>query len=474
MKHTPHFLRQLQWKLTLSYTFITTGAVLLIEVLTIAIVLSYFLFNQSSILETSLETQARQAIPYFVHTPPDRAVLTKWLHITTLATPVNPDFLCIVDTSGQVLSTIGKDAPMLDSRLQSQVSPTIAIQVQKILRGEHAVVTIPVKQNVVLIIAPIQEGQQRPVGALVTQTAPLNLLDAISTSGRLLPIAGINILLLTILIGITGATFGFFTARGFTRRFKRLSLAADHWSHGDFSILVEDESKDEVGQLARRLNLMAEQLQRLLRTQQQLATLEERNRLARDLHDSVKQQIFSVAMQIGTLRVLLTRDGEKALQRLNEMENTIRSAQQELTALIRELRPAALNGKDLKEALQELATRWSNQTWIAASVVVEGASELAPIVEDALFRLLQEALSNVARHSNATEVQINLSCTTENVTLLLSDNGQGFDVAKAEGRGVGLLSMRERVQALGGTIQIESKAGQGTQIRISCPPVLNK
>ncbi|HEY4383253.1 MAG TPA: histidine kinase, partial [Ktedonobacteraceae bacterium] len=479
MKHIAHVLRQLQWKLTFSYTVITCVAVLLIELLTVLVVLGYFLFNQSSVLAGSLQVQATQAIPYFVHNTPDRAALTKWLRIMASAAPGATDldqrgFLCVVDHQGRVVAALGKNAPPLDGALQA---PYLAAPMQEILRGERTVVTMQEKNGLMLVIAPIQEAQKQPIGALITQTTPLNVIEVVASSGRLLPIVVVNVLLLTLLVGIMGSIFGFLTARGFTRRFKRLSFVADHWSRGDFSVLAWDESRDELGQLARNLNLMAEQLQRLLQTQQQLATLEERNRLARDLHDSVKQQIFSVAMQIGTLRVLLKRDGEKALLRLDEMERTIRTTQQELTSLIQELRPAALNGKDLGKALQELLTQWASQIWISASVVVEGACDLSPMVEDALFRLLQEALSNVARHSNATEVRVRLSCEGETVTLLLSDNGQGFDVMKKEGHGVGLLSMRERAQAVGGTMKIESEAGTGTQIRICCPahsvPVLN-
>jgi NarL family two-component system sensor histidine kinase LiaS len=233
--------------------------------------------------------------------------------------------------------------------------------------------------------------------------------------------------------------------------------------------MVRDPSGDELGQLSRRLNAMAEELKTLLETRQQLAILEERNRLARDLHDSVKQQVFSLAMQVGALRVLLRRDEDAAERRLNEIERMVRMAQKELASLIHALRPVALEGKDLASALQDFAQQWADQTWISAQVHVEGTETLPHAVEEALFRITQEALSNVARHSNASAVQIQLHCKQESVTLLIADNGQGFNVARAEGRGVGLLSMRERIQVLGGDIQVESAAGKGTEIYVHCP-----
>jgi len=213
---------------------------------------------------------------------------------------------------------------------------------------------------------------------------------------------------------------------------------------------------------------MAEQLQNLRQARQELATLEERNRLARDLHDSVKQQIFAVSMQIGATKVLLKRDVDAAEVRLNEADKLVRQAQQELTSLIRELRPIALEGKGLVAALRELATEWTQQTDIVANLRVEGTQTLPLTIEEALFRVAQEALANVARHSKATLVQMVLTTTDDTVTLSVSDNGQGFDMSRQGHLGVGLLSMQERMEALGGEVQVESAPGKGTRIVAHC------
>jgi NarL family two-component system sensor histidine kinase LiaS len=206
----------------------------------------------------------------------------------------------------------------------------------------------------------------------------------------------------------------------------------------------------------------------LLQARQKLATLEERNRLARDLHDSVKQQIFAVAMQIGATKVLLKRDVDAAEVRLNEAQKLVNQAQQELTSLIRELRPVALEGKGLVAALRELATQWTQQTDIVANLRAEGKQTLPLTLEEGLFRVAQEALANVARHSKATLVQIILTTTGDTVTLSVADNGQGFDTARSEHPGVGLLSMQERMRALGGDVEVESTPGKGTRITAYC------
>ncbi|GCF06997.1 sensor histidine kinase [Dictyobacter arantiisoli] len=493
MQRIKRLFRQLQWKLTFSYTLITIVAILLIEFLTVLVVLGYFLFNQAEIQVSSLRNQATQALPFFVHNSPDQATLAHWLASSgKLVTPQldahTRGFLCVLDIHGRVLASLGDHPPAVASTLtlpSRAVSPT---QLHALLNGEVVAISLSEPEQMQLIVVPIRDGQQRPVGALVAHLEQLNLANVSTSYGRLLSLFGVNILLLTLLVGIVGTFFGFFTARSFTRRFTRLTLAADHWSRGDFSLLVRDASQDEVGQLARRMDRMAEQLQHLMQTRQQLATAEERNRLARDLHDSVKQQIFSVAMQLGSLRVLLKRDTDKALRRLDEIEGVVHQAQQELTALIRELRPGTLADRSLPQALQDMAMRWNQQTWIAIqfelenTVVTEQDREttqnisIASEIEDAFFRIAQEALSNVARHSNATNVQLQLRYSAENISLTIADNGCGFSPARVLARseqkrqgGVGLHSMRERIQELGGHIDIHSAEGKGTRITVACP-----
>jgi len=313
-------------------------------------------------------------------------------------------------------------------------------------------------------------AQGRDLNASDAGTTNVVISDLLTSSGpfqmHLKP--GDTITIVTIIAAIAGSAFGYLTARGLTRRLKRLSVAADRWGRGDFSALTHDASEDELGQVARQLNRMAEQLQNLLQARQELATLEERNRLARDLHDSVKQQIFAVSMQIGATKVLLKRDVDAAEVRLNEADKLVRQAQQELTSLIRELRPIALEGKGLVAALRELAAEWTQQTDIVANLRVEGTQTLPLTIEEALFRVAQEALANVARHSKATLVQMVLTTTDDTVTLSVSDNGQGFDMSRQGHLGVGLLSMQERMEALGGEVQVESAPGKGTRIVLHC------
>jgi NarL family two-component system sensor histidine kinase LiaS len=272
-----------------------------------------------------------------------------------------------------------------------------------------------------------------------------------------------------ILVACIAGVFGFFTARGFTGRLKRLSFAVEHWGQGDFTVLARDRSADELGEMTRRLNQLAAQFQALLRGRQQFASLAERNRLARDLHDSVKQQAFAISMLLSSARSALKSDPSRAETHLDEVDGVVRDLQQELTTLVRALRPTALTEKGLTAAVEDLVSHWSEQTGIATRLTVEGIADLSPAVEEALFRIAQEALTNIARHSHATTVTIALTTEQDAVQLTIDDNGAGFDPNAAVGTGVGLLSLRERTRSVGGTLLIESAVGQGTHITVRAP-----
>jgi NarL family two-component system sensor histidine kinase LiaS len=274
-------------------------------------------------------------------------------------------------------------------------------------------------------------------------------------------------LLFAFIASVFGSIFGILTARGLTQRLRRLTDAATAWSNGDFAASARDPSSDELGQLARDLNRMAERLQLLLRDQQRLAVVEERNRLARELHDAVKQQMFAVTMLVGSAQ-LEVEQGSEAQRILAQAERVSTSAQQEMTALIQALRPAPLTNRDLKSALSVFCDEWSQRYGIACALDVDDALKMDDSAEEQVYRLVQEALSNVAKHSGATRVEIQVAADNGDLALRVRDNGHGFDVAAAEGVGVGLSAMRERVASLGGTFHVSSSVG-GTTIEARAP-----
>lgn len=468
---------RLRGKLTLTYTVTTTMTLILMLLVGVGIALLISSWNINFFALNLIKQEAPQAAPYFIHGSPDRNALASWLQFANNPDAPNkqgpfsfsnPTFITVVDKEGRTITSVGSH-PVPDSTLvQTQLSPQSRVNLTIVLhdvRGETSKI-VSESDGTLLGITPIVGSEGKVEGALVMKIAPPSNLQLIVEFLQFLVVA---LVIITFLAIIVGTISGYITARGITRRLKGLTVAADHWSHGDFSVQARDSSEDELGQTTRQLNSMAEQLQNLLQARQKLATLEERNRLARDLHDSVKQQVFSVALQIGATRLLLRRDVDAAEVRLAEAQKLIKQAQQELTSLIRELRPVALEDKGLPVALRELVTQWAKQTDIVANLLVEGPQQTLPLtVEEALYRVAQEALANVARHSKATLVQMSLEQDDNNVVLSIVDNGQGFDVIRHGHMGVGLLSMQERMKALGGDVHIESNPGKGARIIAQC------
>jgi NarL family two-component system sensor histidine kinase LiaS len=284
---------------------------------------------------------------------------------------------------------------------------------------------------------------------------------------------------------VIGAVIGLAAARSPVRRIQQLVLATTAVAQGDYGKRVEVSRADEIGQLEHHFNHMAEQLAESTAERQilveQNARLAERARISRDLHDSVKQQLFAVAMQVGValsqVEAADTTGGVPAVwmplrEHLVAADTLISQARQDLTELIHQWRPSALQ-EGFAPALRAYAADWCRRYHVALDVHIESEGEAAPrsaTVEEALWYTTREALSNVVRHSQATEVSIRLMSTSEQVTLVIADNGCGFTPeSPAPAAGVGLHSMSERMAPLGGSLAISSSPGTGTRITALCP-----
>ena len=251
-------------------------------------------------------------------------------------------------------------------------------------------------------------------------------------------------------------------------RLGQVSQVTDAWSQGDFSEFIEDPVGDEISHLAVRLNHMAEQLQQFLKRSQEMAVSEERNRLARDLHDSAKQEALAASFHLGTALTLFERDPASAKSHLVEADTLVDSVRVELTDLIHELRPPSMNGTRFDETLNEYIIEWAHQTGIEANLNVDGFIDLPLEIKQAIYRIMQEALANVTKHSSANRVDVTMRFGGSTVEFCLSDDGIGFDTQQ-QYEGMGLDSMRERVESLKGDFSIQSEPEQGTKVCITIP-----
>ena len=498
MNRLKTFFGGLRWKLTLSYTIVTVAAWLVV-VLVLAVPLFVYVLQPTDILnpeywiaslsDGKLTDWARE---FLSQSPPDTLGI-KLLINNVDDTMSSLDLFSIGDTQFVVRTTAELEGGIVDSRglllgattgeladttsstypFRARAYPELDALLEAALAGERdpALISTTRESDGALIVAvPVfddEENPRRVLGAIIIVLKSLPTQRDVPT--YVVRVVGLSLLVFTLAAGVMGTIFGFLTARGLARRFGRLSTAADAWSQGNLTQFVDDPSSDELGRLAQRMNRMAAQLQELLKERQEVAILEERNRLARDLHDSVKQQAFAASAQLGAAGALLDRDLPEARVHLVEAERLVDEVRQELTDLIHQLRPVALEEGGLPAALQDYALAWANQSNIEVSVRVQGEGSAPLEVERILFRIAQEALANVAKHSQARRAEVLLAYDADAMTLTVSDDGQGFDLGEPRS-GLGLRSMRERAEALGGTLTIESALGAGTRVQIRTGP----
>jgi NarL family two-component system sensor histidine kinase LiaS len=482
-----HPLLHLQWKLTFSYTWITVATLVILTLAAIIAGSEAAAANFSQLVVGDLKAHTSELVPYMSATPPDRVGMMQWLRQSgTLTTEVVVStvphasysisldgFTVVVDPHGVVLASRGAGAAPVGIVLERQLPEQARAVLRAALAGqtETGRLLASLSDGTAIAAYPLLGPYGRIEGALVAQTSGMSQPSLLL---RALLVALVLAIPVAILAAVIGTIFGFFVAHGFSQRFKRISFAVDQWGQGNLTVLAKDPSGDELGQLTRHLNRMAEQLQDLLYARRRLAMLEERQRLARDLHDSVKQQVFAISMLVNSAKGLLRSDPGRVQTCLEETDAYVQHVQQELTALVHALRPPKLAEKGLVAAVRELAMQWSQQSGIATQVSVQGEPFPAVMVEATLFRIVQEALANVARHSQATSVEISLKSEQGASRLSIDDNGRGFDRTTAHSKGVGLLSMQERMHSLGGTLLVESSPGKGTHITAFCSDLASK
>jgi two-component system, NarL family, sensor histidine kinase LiaS len=330
--------------------------------------------------------------------------------------------------------------------------------------------------------APVLDRDGTLLGVIYMRMVVLPPLALIFS--QLLPIVLLFSIPWLILSGVLGMLYAWLVGRGFSRRLQSLTSASHALAEGDLGRRVTDGSIDEIGQLGREFNRMAEQLGANLRSLRRLAdenaqlaeragqfaTVEERNRLARELHDSVSQELFSLTMLAAATRRIMEHDPQRAGAQLAEIEQMARHALEETRTLIFALRPVALDDRGLVPALRDLVVALEQRQGLKVDLQIRDERRLPLAVEQDLYRIVQEALANVARHSGERTATVALAFQPNGVELSISDQGQGFDPeAPRRPQAIGLQSMAERARNRGGWCTIQSEPGHGTRVKVHIP-----
>ena len=280
-----------------------------------------------------------------------------------------------------------------------------------------------------------------------------------------------------------GGVLGFLLARTLKRDLTQIGIYAALLARGQYQAPASlVAGTGEARYLFRQLRQMAatwsgqvEALQRLAderahlseRTER-LAVLEERQRLARELHDTVSQELFGLAMLVAATRSLLPEDDTEVRARLRQVEEGARRAQATMRGLIRALRPVELGDKPLSAALDALLTDVRERQGIATAITTTGEREIPPGIEDALFRVAQEAVSNAVRHAHPSHISVLLAAESMGVSLAVEDDGVGFRTDAVEDH-VGFSTMRERTAEIGARLSIMGEPGRGTRVSVRVP-----
>jgi signal transduction histidine kinase len=323
----------------------------------------------------------------------------------------------------------------------------------------------------------------RPSGTVAWATAPITLAPG-KTMGMVylqVPAAaqapgGVSVSPSLIRTGLVvlaaavpaGIAFGLLSTWRLTRRLRRLAASTLDVADGAFERRITVSGTDEVSQLEENFNRMAGRLQASMDAGRQLAEAKERSRIARELHDSISQELFSLSVLAGGLRRALP-PGSHVLPQVETMERTAGDTMREMQSLLLALRPVALDELGLASAIESICGAYRDRLGMEVRCELDSVA-LPPTLEHAILRVCQEALANAVRHAGPTVVEVRLRAGPGQVLLEVADDGHGFDASGPEpGSGLGLRAMRDRVAEQGGQLTVDSAPGAGTAVRASFP-----
>jgi signal transduction histidine kinase len=287
----------------------------------------------------------------------------------------------------------------------------------------------------------------------------------------------ISITLVMVAIGFAAA---FFLTWILTRPITSLVAATQAVSKGDFSRRVPRWANDEIGELATAFNEMTESLAQADQERQErdalraryvsgviVAQEEERKRIARELHDGTGQSLTSLLVGLQNLKN--SWEPTAMIVQIDELRGVVSQTIDEVRNLARQLRPSALDDQGLSSALDNYIADYQKRYTITVDYVANGLTTRLPLeMETSIYRIVQEGLTNIARHAHASRASVLIDRRQDTIRIIVEDDGQGFDPADQR-ENLGLQGIRERAALFSGTLTIESQPGQGTSLFIAIP-----
>ncbi len=300
------------------------------------------------------------------------------------------------------------------------------------------------------------------------------------TLNQIFLIIGIYVFVGTILAII----IGFHSSSFHIKRLHEMSALISQFANGNYHYRIDVHHKDELTRVTDELNRLGMIMQKHVRSLQRMAeeneafskeahktaVIEERQRLARDLHDAVSQQLFAITMMSEAIIKQIDQHPELAKEQLQDVVEAAYHSQAEMRALLLHLRPVYLSGKTLADGVESLIKELEAKSNLTFEVKISQGLELPEIIEEHVFRMIQEGFSNILRHANATVIKLSIIQQSNELNVKLQDNGDGFEIDEHFNKSsLGLKTMRERSEELGGICTIRSNVNEGTMITIRIP-----
>ncbi|UJX41247.1 sensor histidine kinase [Desulfovibrio sp. JY] len=346
--------------------------------------------------------------------------------------------------------------------LPSEVAVYFAAQ--KKLTTSTSSVKWLVKNGPIWVDIPIMDSHGNVVARLrVLYIARFNLWVQLQSILAFLRFTWGPLFLCSVPIGII---CGLVASRYVTRQLQKINTVTESWRQGNFDPRIALPNDDVFIRHSQYLNVMAQDLEMYFSLKQHLAVSDERNRVARELHDTVKQNLFALGLQLATAKSK-PAVMEAAREHILEAEVLTREAQHDLMEIITQLRPAGTNDVSLYDRIMRISADFMRRFGVNIEISIYDSAQFNAYTEHHVLRIVQESLMNAIRHGKASQIEIASNIDREVVTLRISDNGIGFDRSKKTD-GFGLTSMRDRVRSLPhGTFEIRSSIGVGTEIILS-------
>lgn len=278
---------------------------------------------------------------------------------------------------------------------------------------------------------------------------------------------------------------GFKSSGDMKERLDYFSVLITQFANGNYQSRVHVNDNDEIARIGNELNELGKKMQDQVKSLQRMAdekadfaksahkaaVIEERQRLARDLHDSVSQQLFGVTMMAEASLKQMEKNPDLAKSQLEDVAASALQAQTEMRALLLHLRPVHLSGDPLPLGLKKLIEELKQKSPLNFKLEIDEAMKLPETTEEHVFRIIQESLSNILRHAEANEVKLKIQTRANELFIHIADNGRGFNVGEDSNRktSYGLKTMKERSEELGGTFTVRSIQAEGTYIDIRIP-----